>query len=35
MVQGHVQASHCKEIVVRTPKILKFKDIFKDRFTST
>jgi len=24
-----------KKIFLRTPKIFKFKDIFKDRFTST
>jgi len=29
-----IQASHCKKIL-RTPKIFKFKDILKDRFTST
>jgi len=28
------QASHCKKIFLRTPKIFKFKDIFKDKFTS-
>jgi len=34
-VGKQLQASHCKKVFLRTQKIFKFKDIFKEWFTST